>query len=370
MGLFDRNQPELIKEGGSATEQLAALEALRGHLTPAGERQLQSDIRAVRAGIAGEERVLFELMNSHMDLFVLQDLFLEHDGLTAQIDFLVLTPQRNFVIECKNLYGDIGINARGDFTRTFGSRKREGIYSPITQNQRHIDLIHAMLRDNRSTLMNLLLDRDFDDLYRGLVVLANPKTVLDDRYAKKDVKSKIVRADQLVATIKAINAERGLGREKTLRSKVKESAQWFASQHRENPTDYTAKYDALCKDATREKPGHKTPEAPEAPEAPEEKTSAEKASVEKAPQAACAPVPPAPSSPASSAATDDSSAPEAGAAACTPSAASVEDAPVVTCPRCGAPMVLRTAKRGARAGKQFYGCSTYPHCRGIVNLEE
>ncbi len=53
MGLFDKNQPELIKEGGSATEQLAALEALRGHLTPAGERQLESDIRAVKAGVAG-----------------------------------------------------------------------------------------------------------------------------------------------------------------------------------------------------------------------------------------------------------------------------------------------------------------------------
>jgi restriction system protein len=33
------------------------------------------------------------------------------------------------------------------------------------------------------------------------------------------------------------------------------------------------------------------------------------------------------------------------------------------CAKCGSPMVLRTAKRGANAGNQFWGCSTYPKCR-------
>jgi restriction system protein len=34
------------------------------------------------------------------------------------------------------------------------------------------------------------------------------------------------------------------------------------------------------------------------------------------------------------------------------------------CPSCGQPMVLRTSKRGANAGSQFWGCSTYPACKG------
>lgn len=37
------------------------------------------------------------------------------------------------------------------------------------------------------------------------------------------------------------------------------------------------------------------------------------------------------------------------------------------CPRCGSKLVLRTAKKGANAGKQFYGCSSYPKCRYIQN---
>lgn len=38
------------------------------------------------------------------------------------------------------------------------------------------------------------------------------------------------------------------------------------------------------------------------------------------------------------------------------------------CPRCGSQLVLRQAKRGANAGNQFYGCSSYPKCRYIRNL--
>jgi restriction system protein len=34
------------------------------------------------------------------------------------------------------------------------------------------------------------------------------------------------------------------------------------------------------------------------------------------------------------------------------------------CPSCSAEMVLRTAKKGANAGEQFWGCSRYPACRG------
>lgn len=41
-------------------------------------------------------------------------------------------------------------------------------------------------------------------------------------------------------------------------------------------------------------------------------------------------------------------------------------APVLaqTCPLCAKPMVRRTAKRGANAGSEFWGCAAYPTCRG------
>lgn len=39
------------------------------------------------------------------------------------------------------------------------------------------------------------------------------------------------------------------------------------------------------------------------------------------------------------------------------------------CPKCGSEMVLRTAKRGDNQGGKFWGCSKYPKCNGIVNID-
>lgn len=47
-------------------------------------------------------------------------------------------------------------------------------------------------------------------------------------------------------------------------------------------------------------------------------------------------------------------------------AAPASSAQSLSCPKCGAPMVLRTAKRGPSAGNSFWGCSTYSQskCNG------
>jgi restriction system protein len=39
------------------------------------------------------------------------------------------------------------------------------------------------------------------------------------------------------------------------------------------------------------------------------------------------------------------------------------------CPKCGAELVLRTARKGANAGKGFYGCSRFPSCRYVRDVE-
>ncbi|HWQ91037.1 MAG TPA: DUF2726 domain-containing protein [Clostridia bacterium] len=57
-------------------------------------------------------------------------------------------------------------------------------------------------------------------------------------------------------------------------------------------------------------------------------------------------------------------------AASSPSAPSVpvsapsDSAPA--CPKCGSKMILRTAKSGANAGGQFWGCSNFPRCRSVL----
>jgi restriction system protein len=60
-----------------------------------------------------------------------------------------------------------------------------------------------------------------------------------------------------------------------------------------------------------------------------------------------------------------------GGAAAAPAAKARAPAPATTpaaatpvCPICASAMVRRTAKKGANAGSQFWGCSNYPACRG------
>lgn len=319
MGLFSKNEPIIVKESSSAIEQLAALESLRGTLPSRAERQLEADIRAVKAGIDGERRVLFELKNSHMDMCVLQDLFLEFEGRQAQIDFLVLTRQRNFVIECKKLYGNIEVNGEGDFIRTYrGRREPEGIYSPFTQNKRHIQLIREMKEASRGMVGSLIVRGTFDDMYKNLVVLANEKTVIDYSAAPREIRDSIVRADRLATAIAEMNARMGIGRDKLPMKDVLENAEWFLERHKDaRSADLAARYREMTPTAgertRRDAPGIGGP-----------------------------PI----------ATVRQSGAPE------TP-----------TCPKCGAPMVVRTARRGARAGKQFFGCTRFPKCRGIVNIE-
>jgi hypothetical protein len=45
---------------------------------------------------------------------------------------------------------------------------------------------------------------------------------------------------------------------------------------------------------------------------------------------------------------------------------SVPVAEAPSCPKCSAPMVCRQAKSGSNAGQKFWGCSTFPKCRGVI----
>jgi len=40
----------------------------------------------------------------------------------------------------------------------------------------------------------------------------------------------------------------------------------------------------------------------------------------------------------------------------------------ISCPKCGSKLVERVAKKGAKAGNTFWGCSNFPKCRFVKNI--
>ena len=127
MGLFDKPEVTILKESSDAKTYLSQLEALQKEVKPGTDlaNKIDKEIAITKAGIAGEDAIMFELKNSGMDLVVLHDLYIEtKDGRGAQIDYLLITPYVNVLIECKNLFGNIEINSKGEFIRSFSYKGR------------------------------------------------------------------------------------------------------------------------------------------------------------------------------------------------------------------------------------------------------
>ena len=43
-----------------------------------------------------------------------------------------------------------------------------------------------------------------------------------------------------------------------------------------------------------------------------------------------------------------------------------EETKIPFCPKCGSQMVLRTARQGKYSGENFWGCTAFPKCKGIL----
>lgn len=235
-------KPIFIKEDSDAKEELEKLERLKTIASEETAKQIEQDIKMLCYGIKGEENVVYELKNSYMPILVLRDLYLEYNGLTAQIDFVVIDTKFILIIECKNMIGDIEITNTGDFIRNFKSSsgkiyKKEGIYSPIVQNERHVELIKTLLCEN----MKSLNSKKCEDVLKSIVVLANHKTILNAKYAKRDVKNRIIKLDQLISHMKNLHNQNKDGTWFPEEG-MYHVAEILINNHKQKQIDYTKKY--------------------------------------------------------------------------------------------------------------------------------
>lgn len=204
MELFKKfTETIFYKKDSQLEEQISALKELQQEYP--NNSKLNYKLKLCELGLIGENEIEFELKNANIGMYILRDVNLKYKDLTAQIDYIIITPGYTYFVECKNLIGNISVNNRGEFTREYVYNHKkivEGIYSPIRQAERHIEIFKKLLDENQTGIMYNLFKNVRQSWLKPLVVLANSKNILKLQYAPKAIKNQIVRSDSLVNYIK------------------------------------------------------------------------------------------------------------------------------------------------------------------------
>ncbi len=205
MGIFDVFRDTIfLKEDSNLEKQIEELKSLRDKIKD--KDKIDKDIKLLELGLQGEKEIAFELKNANIGMYVVHDVTIPFEDLKAQIDYVIVTKGFTYLIECKNLIGNVTVDKDGQFRREYnynGRWIREGIYSPYTQAQRHKELLKKRWISKNNKIKIALLEKSFDNMwYKSLVVLSNSKSLLNTRFAPSDVKKCTIRVDQLIDYIK------------------------------------------------------------------------------------------------------------------------------------------------------------------------
>lgn len=200
MGLFDRfSNTIFLKSDSELEKEIIELKSIRENVID--KEKIDLDIKKLELGLAGEKQIEYELKSSDVGMYVLHDITLQYEDLTAQIDYFIATPMCVYVVECKNLIGDITVDERGEFIREYyinGKKIKEAIYSPYRQAQRHIELIKKIWLSRKNKLQVLFFEKNFDNWYKPLVVFSNAKGILNiNKKCPREIQDSILKIDQL-----------------------------------------------------------------------------------------------------------------------------------------------------------------------------
>ncbi|MFI3249689.1 MAG: NERD domain-containing protein [Eubacteriales bacterium] len=297
-------RPVFIEKDSDGEKDIAELEKIMQKAPQSEKTRLEKQIANTKRGITGENNIIFELKNCDIPMVCIHNLYLVHEDISAQIDFVFVMRDKVYVVESKNLYGEIEVNERGEFHRIVNGNQTR-MYSPVTQCQHHLQLM-IRLRESigNEEYIRLFTEKYYDNNIFPLIVISNSSCKLNLSKAPKEIADIIIHSDQLAKYI----MEHDNKNDYITQRAMENFANFYSTYHKENPRAYMNPYRKLLEETKKPSPPQKSTPEPKAPTQPPETTT-----------------------------------------------------PV--CKKCGAPMVVRASKEGKYAGVKFYGCSTYPKCK-------
>ena len=293
----------LIKEKDKNQEQVDYLsELLERDIPDDKKRFVERELKCLYSGDKGEKTSAYYLNFEFKDAknwALVHDLRIEHKGHVAQIDHLLIGRMMDiYVIESKNFTSGVAISDEGDFSY-FYNNKPFSIASPIAQNQRHIKLLDRFLTDN--DLLPKRLGVPLKPNYRNIILISPTSRLTKPNKGLYDC-SAVMKSDKFIShfdkDIEASDLNSLIGLTKVISSdSLRSFGEKLAYLHEPLNSNYSVKFDIDDNEVSIE-----------------QKTD------------------------------------------------------VPACPQCGAAMVKRSVKVGKNIGKEFWGCATYPKCKGILNF--
>ena len=231
------------KEDSELQDKYNALKKLNEEYP--NNEELQNELYIVKKGLDGENEIAYQLKKAHIGMYVLRDIKLKFEDLTAQIDYVIITPVYSYYIECKNLVGNITVTDKGDFIREYtinGKKIKKGMYSPLRQVEAQREVVRKIWESRANKLTKILSSNSFNYYRRVLVVAANQETILNTDKAPKDIKYKIIRADSLVKQIEYDIAHRKNDELLESKKSMEEAAQSYIEVSQKENIDYYEYY--------------------------------------------------------------------------------------------------------------------------------
>lgn len=299
----------LIKEKDKLQEQIDYLtDLMERDIDEDKKRLIERELKFIHSGKKGEDSSAYYLdfdFKKSKNWAVIHDLRIEHDGNVAQIDHLLIGRLMDiYVIESKNYTSGVSISEEGDFSY-FYNNKPFSIESPIAQNERHIKLLKSYLKHN--DLLPKRLGIKLMPKYRNIVLISPKSRLTKPKKGLYDCSS-VMKADKFSEKFESdlkddqkLSAATNIA--KIISSKsLEEFANKLALVHSPIEIDYKAKFGLIEK----------------------KQTVKLKQTISNGKNC---------------------------------------------CPKCGKDMIKRESKKGKKIGEEFLGCSDFPKCRGTIKID-
>lgn len=239
----------ILKQKDTRTEDIQELNRLLSLNISSKQRFLiERELKCLMSGNSGESSSAYYLDFRFKDTAnwaVIHDLRIEHCGMVAQIDHLLINRFLEIhVLESKNYFYGIRIKDNGEF-ESYNGKGYQGIESPIEQNKRHIELLQKTINDRNlaPTRLGMSIPISFTNY-----VLVAPSARIDRPVKQSFDTSMVIKADAYASHLENAADKRSVVSVLTTATKLvgadtlEEFAQKIIRLHRPGKFNYVGKF--------------------------------------------------------------------------------------------------------------------------------